>query len=173
MPRFPGAALLPCFCHRPVWPVMSGRASSAMTLPRLTPAGVAQRKSGALIRRWSAVQFSPPAPIDNPAVVQWPERLTVDQVTAVRLRPQGPILHGQQRRNLAKLKSPGSKTEIVGFKVLCPWTVARHETVRWETMGRTSAPGVGRIQSRSIFIQLRNLPDTKPDNKSACAPQES
>ena len=40
-------------------------------------AGVAQRKSGALIRRRSVVQISPPAPI--PAVVQWPERLNVNQ----------------------------------------------------------------------------------------------
>src|SRR5262249_25599598 len=128
---------------------MSGRASSAMTLPRLTPAGVAQRKSGALIRRWSAVQFSPPAPIDNPAVVQWPERLTVDQVTAVRLRPPGPILAGNQRRHLTRTKTARptaaqlSQAQIARLQnrdrrfqsPARPWTVARHETVRWERWG--------------------------------------
>ena len=80
-------------------------------------AGVAQRQSGALIRRRSVVQISPPAPafaasrlrlashsvakiarrsfseggLQNiPAVVQRSERLNVDQVTHVRFVPQGP-----------------------------------------------------------------------------------
>jgi hypothetical protein len=80
-------------------------------------AGVAQWKSGALIRRRSVVQISPPAPafaasrlrlashsvakiarrsfseggLQNiPAVVQRSERLNVDQVTHVRFVPQGP-----------------------------------------------------------------------------------
>lgn len=80
------APIRPCLDERSLFPLRltaGCRTLNAAIVVRIHEgeptrnAGVAQRKSGALIRRRSVVQISPPAPI--PAVVQWPERLNVNQ----------------------------------------------------------------------------------------------
>src|SRR5262249_21429723 len=107
----------------------------------------------------------------RPRTEQNGSHLTVDQVTAVRLRPQGPILHSQQRRSLARLKAPGLQTGIVGSSSApgTAWSPARDGARGIEKRASGPKLGLDRIQCRSIFIQLRNLPDTKPDNKTARA----